>query len=297
MPDGLHALWSWNRRAMAGLLFAAVHETLFELCADPKHLGARVGVIAALHTWGQRLIWHPHLHCLVTGGGLTADGTWKPVKNGYLLPVRVVREVYARKVIESVRAGLRSGQLVVPPGQRVERWERVLVKLGKRKWHVQIMERYAHGAGVATYLARYLRGGPMGDARILAFDGETVRFSYIDNPASKAAGHKVRDAMELPVEQFLERYFQHVPEPNLKVVRHWGLYSPNKAEELDRCRELLGQAPVKDTDELSWQQCCERAGTRHPECCPVCGEKLVAGPRLAPQRGERPWRLPFEEAA
>jgi hypothetical protein len=297
MPDGLHALWGWNRRAMAGLLFGAVHDTLLALLGDPKYLGAQVGVIAALHTWGQTLIWHPHLHCLVTAGGLTADGEWVAVKNGYLLPVRAVRAVFARKVLEALRAGLRSGALAVPPGQRADRWERVLVKLGKRKWHVQIMERYAHGAGVATYLARYLRGGPMKDGRIVGFDGKTVRFSYLDNRATKTAGHKVRDTMELPVEPFLERLFQHVPEPNLKVVRHWGLYGPNKAAELDRCRELLGQAPVEEVEELSWQQCCERAGGNHPECCPVCGARLVAGPLRAPERGGRPGKLPDAEAA
>lgn len=227
------------------------------------------------------------------GGGLTAGGQWRAVKNGYLLPVRMVRKVYARKVLEAIRAGLRSGTLTVPPGQRMARWERILVKLGKRKWHVRIMERYAHGAGVATYLARYLRGGPMRDGRIVAFDGETVRFSYIDNPASKSAGHKVRETMDLPVEQFLERYFQHVPEPNLKVVRNWGLYGPKKADALDQCREHLGQEPAQEPEELTWQQCCERAGTRHPECCPVCGEKLISEPVIPPERGERPWKLPM----
>lgn len=300
MPDGLHALWKANRGKLARLSFRAAQETLFELLEDPKYLGATVGVIAALHTWGQTLIWHPHIHCLVTGGGLTREGAWLGVKNGYLLPVRVVRAVFARKVLEAIRAGLRSGELRVPPGQRVDRWERVLVKLGRKtkKWHVQIMERYAHGAGVATYLARYLRGGPIRDGRIVAFDGKTVRFSYTDNRASKAVGHKVRETMELPVEEFLERYFQHVPEPNLKVVRHWGLYSPNKADELDRCRESLGQAPVAEAKPLSWQQCCERAGERHPECCPVCGERLIRGPLLPPDTtGQRPWKLPLAEAA
>jgi hypothetical protein len=292
LPDGLHALWQSNRREMRRLLFQAARESLFELLEDPKYLGARVGVIAALHTWGQTLIWHPHIHCLVTDGGLSRDGTWLAVNNGYLLPVRVVRGVFADQVREAIRAGLRSGKLTVPQGQRVDRWERVLVKLGKKKWHVKIMERYAHGAGVATYLARYLRGGPMRDRRIVGFDGQTVRFSYTDNRATKAVGRKVRETLPLPVDQFLGRLFQHVPEPNLKVVRYWGLYSPNKADDLARCRELLGQAPVPAVDDLTWQQCCERAGQSHPERCPVCGAQLVLGPRL-----ERPWKPPIVEAA
>jgi hypothetical protein len=185
----------------------------------------------------------------------------------------------------------------VPEGQRVERWERVLVKVGKKKWHVKIMERYAHGMGVATYLARYLKGGPMGNGRIVGFDGETVRFGYTDNRATKAAGYQVKDVMELGVEEFLERLFQHVPEPNLKVVRYWGIYSPNKADDLERCRELLGQSPVEDAEDLTWQQCCERAGEAHPERCPVCGAQLIMGPVVAARREPRVWKPPLWEAA
>jgi hypothetical protein len=297
LPSGLRPLWRVNRGEMTRLLFAAVRDTLFELTEDPKYLGARVGVSATLHTWGQTLLWHPHIHCLVTGGGLGADGEWVAVANGYLLPVRVVRAVFARQVLEAIRAGLRRGTLRVPEGQRVDRWERVLVKLGKKKWHVKIMERYEHGTGVLTYLARYLKGGPIRDGRIVGFDGQSVRFGYTDNRATKAAGYKVREVMELPVEEFLERLFQHVPEPNLKVVRYWGLYSPNKAEDLERCRELVGQAPVAEAEDLSWQQCCERAGEAHPECCPVCGAQIIMGRVLAAKREPRVWKPPLLEAA
>ena len=297
IPHGFHPLWRCNRGEMPRLLFRAVRETLVELLDDPEYLGAQVGIIATLHTWGQTLLLHPHIHCLVTGGGLGPDGTWLAAKKGYLLPVRVVRTVFRRKVREAIHAGLRSGTLTVPEGQRVDRWERVLVKLGKKKWHVRIMERYGHGAGVATYLARYLRGGPIRDGRILAFDGETVRFSYTDNRASKRAGHKVGEVMELPAAEFLARLFQHVPEPNLKVVRYWGIYSPNKVDDLERCRALLGQAPVPEAEDLSWQECCERAGTRHPERCPVCGEILQRCQTLGPRRPREVWKCPERRAA
>lgn len=297
IPYDLRALWRCNHPEMQRLLFAAVQKTLFELTEDPKYLGARVGVIAALHTWGQILQLHPHIHCLVTGGGLSPDGQWIAVTNGFFLPVRVVRAMFRRKLIEAIRAGLRSGTLTVPEGQRVDRWERVLVKLGKKKWRVRIMERYPHGAGVATYLARYLRGGPIRNQRILAFDGKTVRFSYTDNRASKTAGFKVWETLELGVDKFLERLFQHVPEPDLKVVRYWGLYWPNPASRLEHCRKRLGQAPVEAAEELTWQQCCEHAGEKSPACCPVCGVPLVRGPLLPPEKGHRPWKFPFLEAA
>lgn len=296
MPHGAHALWLHNRRAMTRLMFEQVHATLSELLEDPTYLGAKVGVIAALHTWGQTLVWHPHIHCLVTGGGLRADGTWRSVKNGYLVPVRVVRAVFARRMLAAMHAALRRGELEVPPGQQVDRWQRVLVKLGKAKWHVKVMKRYSHGQGLATYLARYLRGGPIRDRRILACDGNVVRFSYLDNRSTKRADHKVRGTMELPIDEFLRRLFQHVPEPNVHVVRHWGLYSPNKADDLARCRQQLGQPPVAPAERLDWQACCARAGGRQRHCCPVCGAQLVAGPVVEPQRQE-PRKWPRSQAA
>jgi len=294
IPDTLHPLWLANVREMTGLLFRAVHDTLFELLEDPKYLGATVGVMATLHTWGQTLVLHPHIHCLVTGGGLTAAGEWRAVRNGYLLPFRVVRAVFAGKMIAAIRKGVRQGRLEKPPGLQCER---LLKDLGRKKWHVMIMERYAHGAGVATYLARYMRGGPIRDSRIVASDEGGVLLRYTDNRATKEAGGKVRDVMKLSVEEFLRRLLLHVPEPGTKVVRHWGLYCPTKDDELNRSRELLGQAPVEGVEDLDWQSCCERLGATHPELCPVCGTRLLVGDALPPERVERPLKLPHQEAA
>src|ERR671936_1005623 len=165
---------------MSTLLFQAVRETLFDLLADPKYLGAQPGIIAALHTWSKTLVLHPHLHCLVTGGGLTPDGQWRAVRNGFLLPARVVMAVFRGKMLAAIRQALACEALTVPAPMRPQQLQNLLNRLGhprKTKWNVRIMERYRHGAGVVTYLARYLRGGPIKNARLVAWDGARVIFT------------------------------------------------------------------------------------------------------------------------
>ena len=157
LPSELHALWLANVPVFAHLLFRAAWATLRELLADPRYLGATPGMSAALHTWGQTLVLHPHLHCLVTGGGL-ANATWKAVRNGYLLPARVVMPVFRGKLLDAVGKAVDTEQLTVPPGMAPHQVRMLLNRLGRQQWHVQIMARYAHGRGVVTYLARYLRG-------------------------------------------------------------------------------------------------------------------------------------------
>jgi Transposase zinc-binding domain/Putative transposase len=160
LPSELHALWLANVRELANLLFHAAWDTLSELLGDPKYLGATPGMIAAWPTWGQTLGLHPHWHYLVTGGGWDGD-TWTAVRNGYLLPVRVVMPVFRGKLLAAVHAALEGGQLSLPPGVTRAQPRMLLNRLGRTKWHVQIMTRYGQGQGVATYLARYLRGGPL----------------------------------------------------------------------------------------------------------------------------------------
>jgi hypothetical protein len=178
LPHDLNPLWLANVPVMTALLFQAARDTLVELLADDKYLGAQQGIIAALHTWSQTLVLPPHLHCLVTGGGLTPDGQWQAVRNGFLLPVRVVMAVFRGKMLSALRRACERDELVLPEAMRPQQFLNQLNRLGhprKTRWHVCIMERYAHGAGVVTYLARYLRGGPLKNARLVACDGDRLR--------------------------------------------------------------------------------------------------------------------------
>jgi len=176
IPHELNDLWLGNVAEMSQLLFASVHATLLERLGDAKYLGATPGMIATLHTWSQTLLLHPHIHCLVMGGGLSEAGQWVAVRHGFLLPMGVVMAVFRGTWLAAIRQGLHQGQLTPPEGTRLQRVDNLLNKLGRAKWHVHIRERYPHGQGVLLYVARYVRGGPLSNQRLLACDGQHVVF-------------------------------------------------------------------------------------------------------------------------
>src|ERR687888_617880 len=246
LPHDLNPLWLANVPVMTLLLFQAARATLCTLLADPQFLGAQPGILAALHTWGQTLVLHPHVHCLVTGGGLTPDGQWKAVRQGFLLPARVVMAVFRGKMLDAIRQAYAREDLVLPEGMRPQPFVNLLNRLGhptKTRWNVRIMERYRPGAGVVTYLARYLRGGPIKHARLVAWDGDSVTFTYRAHGAEAASGATRRQRMTLPVTDFLQRWLLHVPGPHTRVVRSYGLYHHAHPEALAHCRAALGQPP------------------------------------------------------
>jgi len=296
IPSELNDVWLFNVRLCANLLFRAAWETLSARLGDPKSLGATPGMSAALHPWGQTLVRHPPLHCLVTGGGLAGD-TWRAVRNGYLLPARVVRPVLRGKLLAALHEALDAGHLTRPPGVAPHQLRRLLHRLGRKQWHVQIMERYTHGRGVVSYLARYLRGGPLRPARVVAWDEQTVTFRYADTRDPAGQGRGTRNLLPLSVEDFLQRWLWHVPPPGLQVVRAYGLYAPTKRAAVARCRQVLGQAPLAAPPVLDWQNYCAQRGVQHPECCPVCGQRLIRTATLSPQRTPRcPGLLPHPGA-
>jgi hypothetical protein len=140
---------------------------------------------------------------------------------------------------------------------------------------------------VATYLARYLRGGPLNPARVVAWDERSVTVRYADNQDRDERGRSRRKLLTLAVAEFLQRWLLHVPPPGLQVVRAYGLYAPTKRAALTQGRQALGQAPLEPSPALDWQTYCAQQGERHPECCPVCGQRLICTATLAPQRPSR----------
>ena len=298
LPHELNPLWLANVSVMTTLLLQAVRDTLGTLLADPKYLGAQPGIIAALHTWSQTLVLHPHLHCLVTGGGLTPAGQWVAVRHGFLLPARVVMAVFRGKMVAAIRQTLARGALALPEPMRPQQVLNLLNRLGhptKTKWHVRIMERYRHGAGVATYLARYLRGGPLKNGRLVAYDGDCVTFTYRARQEEAAAGPASPQQMTLPVAAFLQRWLLHVPVPQTRGVRSYGLYHPSHAAALAVCRAELGQPPMEAPAALDWQTVCAQRGDAHPERCPTCGQRLVCTGVIP--RGGAPPRISSGECA
>jgi hypothetical protein len=252
-----------------------------------------------LHTWSQTLVLHLRVHCLVTGGGLTPAGQWVAVRNGFLLPARVVMAVFRGKMLAAIRQAWARAELTLPEALRPQQVRNLLTRLGhprKTKWNVRIMERYRHGAGVVMYLARYLRGGPIKNARLVACDGARVTSLCQARQEEADDGPAALQRMTLSSADFLQRWLQHVPVPQTRVVRSYGLYHPTHAEALAVCRVALGHPPAEGPVSLDWQTVCAQRGDAHPEWCPTCGQLLVCA-GVIPRGGAPPLRLTEAHAA
>ena len=285
----LHPLWWLNTRLMVEILFRSGRDTLFELLGDGKHLGATPGVIISLHTWGQTLSWHPHVHCLVTGGGLTAAGEWISVRHGFLLPGKVLMKMFRGKFLAALEKALDRGKLALPEGMRPQQVRNLIHKLGRKKWNVCVREPYRHGRGVVTYLARYVKGGAISNGRLLSADDKGVTFRYRDYRDGKLK------PMGLKAQEFVERVLWHVPERGMQAVRHYGLYGRCGQELRDKCRAQLGQPPEEKPTTLDLESYWEKTG--HPEKmrCAVCGERLIRVGRVP--RGGSPPGVVYGQAA
>ena len=295
LPHDLNPLWLANGPVMSPLLFHAARATLGTLLGEPKYLGAQPGIIAARHTWSQPLVLPPHLHGRVTGGGLSPAGHWMAVRHGFLLPMRVVMAVFRGKRLATIRQAVACGEVVRPEAMRPQPCCHLLKRLGhpaKTRWNVRIMERYPHGAGVLTYLARSLRGGPIKKSRLLALDGARVTCRY----RTRASGTTAASSrMTLPVADLLQRVLRHVLVPRTRVVRSYGLYHPPQAAPLAHRRALLGHAPVVVPARLAWQTVWAPWGEAPPERCATCGQVLVCTGVIP--RGGAPPRAWSEERA
>ena len=299
LPHDLNPLWLANVPVMTTRLFQAVRDTLCTFLAAPKYLGAQPGIIAALHTWSQTLVLHPHVHGLVTGGGRTPTGQWVAVRNGFLLPARVVMAVFRGKMLAAIRQAVAREALTLPEGMRPQQLRHLLTRLGhptKTPWNVWIMERYRHGAGVVTYVARDLRGGPIKNARLVACDGERVTFRSRARQEEADDGRTAPQHMTLAIADFLQRVLLHVPPPQARVVRCYGRYHHTHAEPLAHGRAALGQPPADVPVRLEWQTADAQWGDEHPERCPTCGQVLVST-GVIPRGGAPPPVLAGECAA
>lgn len=278
IPHEFNPLWMFNRAAMARLLFAAVRDTLSELLADPKYLGATPAFLLALHTWGRSLVLHPHIHALVADGGLDAASRWILPGRSHFLPARVVMLLFRGKFIAAVRRAIESSQLRIPPNPGQTRYTSLLNKLARVKWNVRLCTRYAHGAGVTAYLARYVRGGALKNSQIVSANSKQIIFRYRPHrdEADTDCGPQL---MRLAPDDFLTRYLAHLPPPGLQTLRAYGLYANTQRALLDQARQPLGQAPVEMPEPITPQRFLARfTHTRSRTHCPRCGHALICVP-------------------
>lgn len=280
IPHEFHDLWRFNTEKMIDVLFGTVRETLMQLCEQEAHLGALPGFMCALHTWGRSLSLHPHIHCLITEGGIDATEQWRTPRRNSFLPARVVMMVFRGKFLARLREDLDNGKLRLPPDVERHRFNSLLNKLGRKKWNVRIMERYAHGTGVAMYLSRYVRGGPISERQLSRVNEENVMLRYAQHHdgRTRAAQLKIRAT------DFIDRYLMHVPPKGKPVVRCYGLYSSAKRAPLNAVRAQFHQGPVESPTLVSWQGLYQRVTGQSGPVCPECGALLHLGGSVSPQR-------------
>jgi hypothetical protein len=254
IPDELNKYWLCNTGLMMDLLFESVNETILGMCRNPEYLGALPGITAVLHTWGQKLDLHIHIHCIVTDGGLTEDGKWKAGKRsktdkGFLFPVagdKGAMGVFRGKLLYKIRGALRNNKLIIPNGMTNVECAREIEIIRNKNWNVNIQEKYKYADGLAVYLANYAKGGPIGNSRIISIDNGTVKLRYNDNLDGGE-----RKVLTLTAKDFIRRFLLHIPPPKKNVIRHYGLYAGAKKIELELCRKLLKMERVPHAPEES----------------------------------------------
>jgi hypothetical protein len=275
LPDTFNSLALGNKRIVYGVLFDAVAQTLSEVAANPKHLGARIGFIGILHTWGQNLSLHPHIHCVVPGGGLSADGSrWIACKSGFFLPVRVLSKVFRGKFIDLLKRARAAGKLMGT--QEEGDFTRLLNASVKHDWVVYAKPPFGGPAQVLKYLARYTHRIAISNRRLVSVDDQTVTFNCKDY----AHGNRPR-TLTLDGKEFLRRFLMHAVPSGFMRIRHFGLLANRvRTENLATCRRLLG-VPA-DTGAAS-PACPTLTAVADYACCPACGRgRMIPGEYLSP---------------
>lgn len=274
IPSELNRLVSMNRKVMYDLLFQSVSETLMKLANDPKHLGARIGAIGILHTWGQNLMDHPHIHCIVTGGGLSADGgRWVPCRKGFFIPVRVMSALFRGKFLGLLEKCFLSDDLAFPgsichlkqPGD----FEIFRKQLYQKRWVVYCKPPFDGPKGVLQYLGRYTHRIAISNNRVLDNRDGNVSFLWRDY----ADGNR-KKTMTLKADEFIRRFLLHILPERFVRIRHFGLLANrNRKNAIAACREFLGTGqPVakESAREETWQEQLLRICGIDVTACPVC---------------------------
>lgn len=260
-----------NPALVYGLLFKATAETLRTIAVDPKHLGAKIGFTAVLHTWGSAMTHHPHLHCIVPGGGLSLDGTqWSPCRRGFFLPVRVLSRLFRRVFLERLAAAHDQlafyGQL--QPLTDSHAFAEYLAPLRKSEWVVYAKRPFSGPAAVLAYLSRYTHRVAISNSRLIACDDHQVTFKWKDYRAKSSQRYKT---MRLSIDEFIRRFLIHVLPTGFHRIRHFGLFANHiRTTNLKHIRALLGTLD-DDKDEPG----AANDDDSTPFVCRTCGAPMI----------------------
>jgi hypothetical protein len=297
VPDDVGAIALQNKAQVYGILFRATAETLRTIAADPEHLGAEIGFFAVLHSWGQTLVHHPHLHCVVPGGGLSPDGDrWVACRPGFFLPVRVLSRLFRRLFLQHLQAAYDAGTLRLVGGletlQHRPTWMRALAAMRQTEWVVYAKRPFAGPQQVIDYVGRYTHRVAISNNRLLDVDGGQVRFTYKDYRADPPDSSKT---MTLAATEFIRRFLLHVLPPGFHRIRYYGfLGARHRREKLTRCRQLLGSTtsittPTDATSPTVYRDRVEALPGTSLRVCPAChhGEMIIVEHLLPTRRAVR----------
>ena len=298
MPAEIARIAYWNQKAVYGLLFRASAQTVMTIAADPKRLGAKVGITSVLHTWGSALTHHPHIHMIVPGGGLSTDGKrWVACRPGFFLHVRVLARLFRRLFLEGLMELHRSGQLAffgdhgcLAQSGAFAKW---LAPFRKSEWVVYAKPPFGGPEAVLAYLSRYTHRVAISNHRLISADAETVAFRWKDYRIKHGDRQKV---MRLATPEFIRRFLVHVLPDGFHRIRHYGLLASSaRKTNIEKIRALLGAKCAEQNTEPEPAPEITPLTLREP--CPCCGGQMRIIEIL--RRGQIPMSRapPSEQAA
>jgi len=273
MPVPIAEIAFQNKAVVYAILFAAAAETLRIIAADPKHLGAEIGFVAVLHTWGQNLHHHPHVHCVVPGGGPSADGTrWVGCRPGFFLPAKVLSRLYRRLFLTRLKAAFDAGQLrffgTLAGLQKPAMFTARLRPLNTIPWVVYAKRPFSRPEQVLDYLARYTHRVAIANSRLVALAAGRVSFLWKDY-----RHHDKRKVMALGADEFIRRFLLHVLPDGFHRIRHYGyLANGVRVAKLAHCRRLLtAPEPAQPAAAVNYRERYQQLTGRSLDLCPCCG--------------------------
>jgi hypothetical protein len=278
VPAAIGDIAYHNKAVIYDLLFKASAETMLTIGADPKHLGARIGITAVLHTWGSAMTHHPHIHMIVPGGGLAKDGSrWISCKPNFLLPVRVLSKLFRRLMLTKLAAAHQMGQLQFFGAHArladAKAFTAFLAPLKRKRWFVYTKRPFAGPKAVLAYLSRYTHRVAISNRRLIALDGRRVTFKVKDY---RIEGPGRYTTMTLDIGEFIRRFLIHVLPKGFHRIRHYGLFAgSNRAETIEHVRKLLNLAPpAADASAAQQTGDTDPATQALDKPCPCCGGRM-----------------------
>jgi len=295
LPAAIADIAYQNKAVIYDLLLKVSAQAMITIAADPKRLGAKIGITSVLHTWGSAMTHHPHVHMIVPGGGLSPDAKhWISCRPKYLLPVPVLSERFKRQFLKRLRAAYKAGHLKFFGEHRHladrKAFAAYLAPLKKTKWYVNTKRPFAGPRQVLAYLSRYTHRVAISNSRLIAMDDNGIIFKYKDY---RVEGRKRYKTMTLGTHEFIRRFLTHVLPRGFHRIRHYGLFANGgRVKNIAKARELLGMAtPQSEADEACQDQDNEPAMLACP--CPKCGGRMIIIETF--ERGSAPRNWPPPE--